>query len=412
MSSNEDPFKLAVIGGGIAGAGIARDAAMRGIRVVLFEKNTFGSGTSSKSSKLIHGGIRYLELAWNALKQFQLKEFFRNLRFVSESLKESYYLEQMAPDLVQPICLCIPVYKNRGRSFPAVVFGACFYGFLARLAKAKKGPEILGSSEAVLKRIPQLRKENLRGAVMIWDHISDDRKLVIQTMQSAIRHGATAFEKCPVESYRYLEDRNLYEIKTSHNGQARLFYAHKLINASGPWVDKVRQSANEKTKDYILPVAGSHITLEAFTEHSVILQARDNRVFFVIQFGGRARVGTTEWIHRDPDCISPREEDIQYLTDSLTYYFPEVSFDSKKILSSDCGIRPLAKPQKSLSPTEISREHEVRIGPSGVLHVLGVKLTDHRRAAEQIIDSLIADLGKDNPAIKKKSATAKTPLTN
>jgi glycerol-3-phosphate dehydrogenase len=186
--------------------------------------------------------------------------------------------------------------------------------------------------------------------------------------------------------------------------------ARKLINASGPWVDRVRECGHERTQDFILPVAGSHITMDPFLEESVILQAQDNRIFFVIRYQDTARVGTTEWLHEDPDRVQPRDQDLQYLLDSLSYYFPEMNFDRSKIRSADCGIRPLAKPQKSLSPTEISREHEVRTGPSGVLHILGVKLTDYRRAAEEIVDRIIPDLAAHNPLIRKKSQTKNVPL--
>ncbi|GEM_PF-1317310 len=405
MSKENTIFDVAIIGGGIAGAGIARDAALRGIKIVLFEKNTFGSGTSSKSSKLIHGGIRYLELSWIALKKAQLSEAWKNFKFVFSALKESAVLEKIAPGLIQPIQLVIPIYQRAGQNIWSVYFGSLLYGVLAFLTGNGRFPKILPGKQAVLKLIPNLNPKNLAGGVIIWDHLTDDKRLVEETIRSAEQVGAETIEHAFVKSYQYDSNEQIYTLAVEQKNQTRSYSAKKIINAGGPWVDKIRDSAHEKTEEFIVPVAGSHIMLKRFTNYSVVLQADDKRIFFVINIGDSARVGTTERIHNDPDTVKPMAQEVEYLLCALERYFPEINIHSEDIISKEAGIRPLAKPKEALSPHSISREHEVRIGPTGVIHVLGVKLTDHRRAGEDVVNRIAKDLN-----VNTKSSTDRIPL--
>src|SRR3989338_6125560 len=217
MDKSDAAFDIAIIGGGIAGAGIARDAALRGLRAILFEKNTFGSGTSNKSSKLIHGGLRYLELAWNALKRDNLSEAWKNFHFVFASLRESMILEKIASHLVRPIDLVVPIYKNEAMNPWLIYFGTLFYGSLAFLAGNHRFPRILGSKTAVLKLIPNLSPNHLLGGIVIWDHITNDKKLVEETIRSAARSGAQTLEHAFVKSYSYKNE--LYEIVVERSGK-------------------------------------------------------------------------------------------------------------------------------------------------------------------------------------------------
>lgn len=405
MPKENTTFDVAIIGGGIAGAGIARDAALRGFKVILFEKNTFGSGTSGKSSKLIHGGIRYLELSWFALLKLNLAEAWKNFCFVLSALKESAILEKIAPDLVLPIELVLPIYKREGQGILAVYFGTLFYGLLSYLSGNKRLPRILPGKNAVLKLIPNLNPKELVGGVVIWDHCVNDKQLVEKTIESAQNSGAVTLEQTFVKSYQFNEEEKRYTLAVEQNNETRVYQSRILINAGGAWVDKIRDSAHEKSEDFIVPVAGSHITLKQFTDYSVILQADDKRIFFVINFGGLARVGTTERIHKDPDTVKPTDQEVEYLLCALERYFPQIRFNSEDIISKDAGIRPLAKPKEAPALHSISREHEIRIGPTGVVHVLGVKLTDHRRAAEDVVNRVSKELG-----LNTKSETNRTPL--
>ena len=399
-------YDLAIIGGGIAGAGIARDAALRGLKVILFEKNTFGSGTSSKSSKLIHGGIRYLDLAWVAFKKGDFSESWKNFSFVFSSLKETHALARIAPDLVRPIPLLAPIYKKEGRGPLAIYAGTLLYSFLAALSGSRNFPRLLLSAKAVQREIPDLQTEDLAGGVLFWDHTTDDRSLVRETMRSAERHGAVALEHACVTGYSRDEAKKTYEIKIQTEREQKNYIARKLINATGAWIDRVRALGGAAGENWVVPVSGCHITLKKFIPQSLVLQASDDRVFFVINIGDKARVGTTERLENNPDHVEATDQEIEYLLRALDRYFPSKKFTRKDILSTDAGIRPLAKPGDSVSLNSISREHEIRTDSLGVLHILGVKLTDHRRAAEQIVNTLVPYY----PHIQKKSTTSSTSL--
>lgn len=403
-------YDLAIIGGGIAGAGIARDAALRGIQTVLFEKNTFGSGTSSKSSKLIHGGIRYLEIAWDALKKGRLNEAWKNFRFVFLALRETHILAKTARGFVNPLPLIIPVYKDGGRKPLSVYFGGLLYSVMASISGAPHFARILKNPESVLRFVPGLKKEGLEGGMLIWDHWTDDVRLVKAVISSAQKSGAEVFEHAEVMAYHWDDSKKVYAVELRMENRQQTFLTRKLINATGAWVDQTRQRGGEVGENLIVPVAGCHIHLKQFSPYSVILQAKDKRIFFVINFHNVARVGTTERIENNPDHVEATQEEVDYLLQALARYFPDLRAGKEDILNKDAGIRPLARPEKADSPNAISREHEIRTGPSGVLHILGVKLTDHRRAAEEIVDKLVPDLARQNPAIKAHSLTRTQPL--
>ena len=403
-------YDIAVIGGGIAGGAIARDAALRGLRAVLFEKTRFGSGASSKSSKLIHGGIRYLEIAWNNFRRGDFHEGWKNLQFVFSALRESRILSRIAPQLVKPHAILIPIYDFQGRK-PAMIYaGTALYSLLALLSGRAKNPEFFFSPESVLKQMPELKKEGLRGAVRIQDHVTDDAALVRATIDSARAHGARCEERADVLRYHYDAEKNVYEVSVRLRQVQRKFTCRKLVNASGAWVDELRERGKERGKDFILPLAGSHVNVKRFLRGSVLLEAEDGRFFFVIDRGEQSRIGTTERLVRDPDQVEAKEEEIDYLLRSVTRYFPAIRLSKKELLSTDAAVRPLAAPLFPKDPNQVSREHEIRVGPTGVVHVLGVKLTDHRRAAEEVLDRLMPSLLPYNPKAKRKTSTHKAPL--
>ena len=398
-------YDVIIIGGGIAGAGIARDAALRGLRVALFEKNEFASGASGKSSRLIHGGLRYLEISWKALLGGHGREAWKNFHFVFTSLRESRILEHIAPGLVRPLPMVVPVLSNGSRGRAAVYSGVFLYFLLAALAGSARLPRLLLGKKAVSRQVPSLKLDRVLGGVLLWDRVTDDKGLVQATLASARRAGAEAFEHAEVTAFRFLSEKNCYETSVKKGTETKIYLSRKLVNASGPWVDKTRSLGGEVREEYLFPVAGSHVSFKIFLPVSVILEADDGRVFFVVNTGNVSRVGTTERVHRAPDTLQITEEEIDYLLSALKSYFPDAP-GKNEILSTDSGIRPLACPLNAASPNAVSREHEVRIDENGVMHVLGVKLTDHRRGAEDITDRLMRLLGVPF----KKSSTAKTPL--
>jgi glycerol-3-phosphate dehydrogenase len=269
---------------------------------------------------------------------------------------------------------------------------------------------IHSGSEKVLKILPGLRKEGLRGGVVIWDRVTNDKALVEKTLSSAAKHGAALFEHSAVESCRHDKTEGYYTIGVRRENSLNEFKARKVVDATGAWIDETRKLFGEYDHDIVSPVAGCHIELKPFCPMSVLLQAKDDRIFFCIHVNGVARVGTTERTHHDPDNVGATQEEIDYLLNSLGFYFPAMRFGRESILSADAGIRPLVRPEKNLTENEISREHRFRSGPSGILHIVGVKLTDHRRAAEEAVGKLVRDLAKYNPSIKSRSGTADEAL--
>ena len=191
------------------------------------------------------------------------------------------------------------------------------------------------------------------------------------------------------------KEKSVYETEVEIGPETNLVLSRLLIDARGPWIDG----------GFIVPVAGAHITLKKFTDFSLILEAEDGRLFFVINQNDKARVGTTERIDPDPDKVQATDEDINYLLLNLKKYFPGTNFGKNHILSADAGIRPLAKPGRELAPHHISREHEFVTDASGVIHVLGVKLTDHRRAAEILMKKILPQIRTWRPRVKDGSVT-------
>ncbi|MBP9733360.1 MAG: FAD-dependent oxidoreductase [Candidatus Omnitrophica bacterium] len=404
-------YDLLIIGGGIAGAGIARDAALRGARVLLLEKKTFGSGTSSRSSRLIHGGIRYLEIAWSSLLSGNLGGAARNFRFVFSALRECRTLERTAPDLVKPISLLIPIYKTDPRRPGTVYAGAWLYWLLAALSGGGMKPKMHRGAEAARRVLPQLRAEGLLGAVEIWDRTTDDRELVRQTIESAQRAGAICLEQALVTGWERDESGSGFRVRSRIGVAETTFKTQTLVNASGPWLDRVRGiSGAAASTPLISPVAGAHITVRPFLPVSALLQAKDKRIFFCINSHDGCRIGTTERDCDDPDQVRATEEEIKYLLESAAFYFPDQHLTRADIISTDAGIRPLARPAKAVSAHATSREHVITRDASGIVNVAGVKLTDYRRAAEDTIDFLLPDLLRHNPRILRRCTTAVTPL--
>ncbi len=390
MADENKVYDLCVIGGGIAGAGVARDAALRGLSVVLLEKGAFASGASSKSSKLIHGGIRYLETAAKAAGRGRLREAWKNFRFVFASLREARTLETIAPALVRPVEILIPVYRGSSRGLFVVTAGALLYGVLAALSGHRYFPRILMGAAAVRKRLPGLELEGLRGGVLIQERLVDDRKLVEATIESARSHGTEARERTEVTRFARSKE-GLFEIEAKSGLSRPSYSARALIDATGAWVDRTRSLGGGTGEPWILPVAGAHIELPRFAPVSALLEAEDHRLFFAVNIGDRVRVGTTERLERDPNAVKATDAEIDYLLKSLRKFFPDCGAERSLILASDAGVRPLSRSSED-KLGNISREHEVRASADGALHLIGVKLTDHRRAAEEAVDRIVRHL--------------------
>ncbi|MGH9423121.1 MAG: glycerol-3-phosphate dehydrogenase/oxidase, partial [Thermoanaerobaculia bacterium] len=325
-------FDVLVIGGGITGAGIARDAAMRGLNVAVIDKNDWGSGTSSRSSRLIHGGIRYLEHG--------------QIGLVRESVRERETLLRIASHLVKPLEFTWPVYRGARLPKWKLRAGLTAYDLLAGVGRLRKH-QSLGAAE-VLEHEPCLRRDALVGGASYFDASTDDSRMTLANVQSAVTHGAIAVNYARMSSLTKTGDNVDGAVVRDQlsDGEARV-RARCIVSATGPW-----QARGTK---------GSHI---AFPRHRIgnrsavtLISPNDGRVMFVIPGGDEAIVGTTDtFTTESPDEVTTTEADVDYLLASANSYFPDAKLKPGDVMAAWSGIRPLASAPPGTDPSSISRE--------------------------------------------------------
>lgn len=393
-SLQETTFDLLIIGGGINGAGIARDAALRGLKVALIEKNDFASGTSSKTTKLIHGGIRYLE-------QF-------NFKLVFESCRERCLLLNLAPHLVKPLKFIIPVYKDGPRGMLKVNIGTAIYDFLSG-KRCIKHRQMLTAKEILLLE-PSLTQEGLKGGVLYYDAQMDDLKLCLENILSARKNNAVVFNY--VEATGFLEENgkiNAVEAKDNLTHIRFIIKSKAVVNAGGPWADKICRLDNPGAKQMLRPTKGIHLVYpKILNEHAILLSHKnDGRIFFVIPWNNLSLIGTTDTDYSgSPDDVKVFDEDIEYLIDETKKVFPGQEIKKEKIISSFAGLRPLLY-QGEKKSWVTSREHLIWQSQSGLISVAGGKYTTYRKLSEEVVDFVFKYLKlKKEPCL-----TDKIPLT-
>ena len=377
-----------VIGGGMAGAGVARDLALRGASVALFEKGDFASGTSSKSSKLIHGGLRYLELMdWG---------------LVRESLREKKTLEGLAPHLVRPLPFLVPVYRGGARGLITVRIGLWLYDLLTP-GKTTDRYRVMRPVEA-LSLEPSIKAEDLRGAGYYFDDLLlFPERLCLENVLSATRHGARAHNYCEVEEVargrRGFEGVRVRDLLT---GQVHTVSARVIVNCAGPWVDRLREMAGvaEERPRVVRTTKGIHCLLPRITERAVYLSTRDDRMIFVIPWREFSLVGTTDTdFDGDPDRLWATRDEVIYLLDTVAQALPDRRIAIENVAYTYAGVRPLSF-EAGRSASRVSREHKViPEGPDGrFLSVTGTKLTCFRSLAEAVGDRVMRTLGRRQPS--------------
>jgi glycerol-3-phosphate dehydrogenase len=376
------PWDIVIIGGGATGMGCAVDAASRGLEVLLLEQHDFGKGTSSRSTKLVHGGVRYLEQG--------------NISLVMEALKERGILRQNAPHLVHDLAFIVPNYDWWEMPFYGV--GLKVYDLLA--AKYRFGKSQILSKEETLKRLPTIKTEGLRGGVIYYDGQFDDTRLLINLAQTAAEHGAVLLNYARAFEF----EKNEYGIIDTVNfageetGQVFQVKTKAVINATGAFCDRVRQIADEKSEKLIAPSQGVHIVLDRsfLPLESAIMIPRtdDGRVLFAIPWHDHTLVGTTDTPINDIE-LEPKalDEEIEFILHTSQKYLhkPPTRGD---ILSVFTGIRPLVKGNGSKNTAALSRDHTIEINSAGLLTVTGGKWTTYRRMAEDAVNqaAMLADL--------------------
>jgi glycerol-3-phosphate dehydrogenase len=395
-----------VIGGGITGAGIVRDAARRGLRAVLFEQNDIAYGTSSRSSKLIHGGLRYLESY-----EFSL---------VFESVSERRVILDLAPHLVNPLPFLFPVYQGARKSLRIISVGMWLYEGLA-LFRSPKRHRTLKPKE-VAEEEPTLKQEGLQGAPLYYDCSTDDARLTLETVIDAVRNGGVAVSWARVDALTK-DDRGRVSgvvVRSVRDGSLKEVKSHTVINATGPWTDEVLAMSGPRASKMLRLTKGIHILVDQQKlpiQHAVVLfHPTDRRVLFALPWGDRTYVGTTD---TDYDGAPGREaatlEDVDYLIAAANYYFPNNPVRREDVISTWAGLRPLIAPAHEapdIAESQVSREHQILVGEDGLITIAGGKLTTYRKMAKECVDTAvqILKLSGNLPENIHSGQTFKFPL--
>ena len=368
-------FDLLVIGGGIVGAGIARDAAMRGLSAALVEQGDFASGTSSKTSKLIHGGLRYLEHG--------------RLRLVFESLRERSILRTIAPGMVHPLSLVLPLYRG-GRHAPWTVnVGLWLYDVLAGRGNIR--PHRMLSARRAVALEPGLRVDGLRAAGVYADCQMDDARLCLANILQAASLGAACGNYLRVRTLLRAEHRVCgAAVEDRLTGRMLEIKARAVINAAGPWADQVRKLSDGRALRRLSPTKGVHLILPRVAQEALFAQARaDGRMMFLLPWGEYSLIGTTETAVRGPlESLAASADDVGYLLEEVRRILPGSRCSEADIVATFAGARPLLS--FAGSSTSASREHQIEVDRWGLISALGGKFTTYRRMAAQAVDAAIA----------------------
>ena len=373
-------FDLLIIGGGITGAGVARDAALRGLSVALVERNDFASGTSSKSTKLVHGGLRYLEQG--------------HVRLVFESVNERALLMRLAPHLVRPLEFLVPSYRGDKPGLFVLDCGLWLYDALSGFTSPKLHKAYRKGD--VFKLEPGLRRDELKGGIVYYDCTTDDARLTIENIMDARAVGAVALNH--VRALRLLKDGDRFVgAEVEADGQAIPVRAKVVVNATGPWCDELR--ATYGASQILKPTKGVHIVVDAkrLPLGRALLVKEQKRVVFCIPWGARSVIGTTDTFYDGPpEQADADRSDVDYLLEVGNHYFPDAKLGLDDVLSTWSGLRPLLRPEGGQSESAVSREHHLEAQP-GLVTIAGGKLTTYRRMSEEVVELAGRQLGPLQP---------------
>jgi glycerol-3-phosphate dehydrogenase len=412
----EQTFDLLVVGGGITGAGAARDAALRGLKVALVERRDWAAGTSSRSSKLVHGGLRYLQTY--------------QLGLVRESTAERAVQLRVAPHLVQPCEFMMPVYREHKHGLWFINLGLWLYDALALF----RVPRLHRKLEAArtLARQPGMRPDGLEGSVTYFDAATDDARLTLENVLDAEALGAVTLNHAPVtallrEQGRYVGAR----VRDELGGASVEIRAHLVVNTTGPWTDRLLALDDPPAAPLLRPTKGAHLV---FTRERLPLELavamvhpRDGRAMFAIPWGSEVYVGTTDIDYQGsydrPYC---GVDDRDLILEAANHYFPQCHLQPADIRGTWCGLRPLIAPQEQMHASKVSREHVLLGGEDGLLTMTGGKLTTYRLMARELVSRAVkllrarklADRSarrcrtRTRPLPGARGLTGKTPLAD
>jgi glycerol-3-phosphate dehydrogenase len=369
-------FDILVIGGGITGAGIALDASLRGMKTAVVDMQDFAAGTSSRSTKLVHGGLRYL-------KQFHVK-------MVAEVGKERAIVYENGPHVTTPEWMLLPFHKGGTFGKFSTSLGLRVYDFLAGVKKSER--RVMFSSDETLAKEPLVKQEDLKGGGYYVEYRTDDARLTIEVIKAAVENGASALNYTKVEKLNY-EDGKVVGARVSDviRGESYDIRAKKVINAAGPWVDCIRELDRSKKGKVLKLSKGVHVVIDQKRfplKQAIYFDTPDGRMVFAIPREGKTYVGTTDTFYNE-DIVHPRmtKSDRDYIISCINYMFPSVRIIPEDIESNWAGVRPLIW-EEGKNPSEISRKDEIWESQSGLITIAGGKLTGYRKMAETVVDLL------------------------
>ena len=394
-------YDLVVIGGGVTGAGIALDASARGMKVCLIEKNDFASGTSNKSTKLIHGGLRYL-------KQLEIG-------LVRETGSERAIVHAIAPHLVIPEKMLLPLVEGGTYGKMMTSIGLKVYDLLANVEGDDRRQML--DKESTLKKEPLLDENDLLGSGYYAEYRTDDARLTIEILKKAAEYGATIVNYCELESFVYDTNKQIESINCiDHNSGKKVnIRGRNFVSAAGPWVDHIREYDNSKNHKRLHLTKGVHLVFPKSKlpiQQSVYFDVDDGRMIFAIPRGKSTYVGTTDTNYDgDLDRVVATKEDAEYLIKAVNKTFPSIHLTIDDIESSWAGLRPLIH-EEDKDPSDLSRKDEIFESETGLISIAGGKLTGYRKMAQRVLQSVIKTLPLKRKKKLKKSTTDKIPLVD
>tara|TARA_E500000318_G_scaffold76330_1_gene70936 strand:- start:1159 stop:2826 length:1668 start_codon:yes stop_codon:yes gene_type:complete len=394
----KEVYDLVVIGGGITGAGIALDASSRGMKVLLLEKGDFASGTSSKSTKLIHGGLRYL-------KQF---DFW----LVKEVGSERAIVHKLAPHLVLPEKMLLPLIEGGSYGKWLTSIGLKVYDILAQVSGDDKR-QMLEKKEA-MKLEPLLPKKILNGAGYYAEYRTDDARLTLENLKTSLQFGAQLFNYTKVTDFIYEDEKVAGVIFTDEVfGDEYRVSSKYVINAAGPWVDELRSVNQSKKGKRLHLTKGVHLVFpkeKLPVKQSVYFDIPDGRMMFAIPRGKVTYIGTTDTnFNLDKDHVTTDIADAIYLVSAVNNMFPDIELELDDIISSWAGLRPLIH-EEGKSASELSRKDEIFTSDTGLVSIAGGKLTGYRKMAERTVNRIAKKMEEDHDVELEHCTTDKIPL--
>jgi len=392
-------YDVLIIGGGITGAGIALDASTRGLKTALIEMQDFAAGTSSRSTKLVHGGLRYL-------KQLEIK-------VVAEVGKERAVVYENGPHITTPEWMLLPFYKGGTFGAFSTSIGLKVYDFLAGVKRSERRKML--SREETLRREPLLNETDLKGGGYYVEYRTDDARLTIETLKKAVDAGAAAVNYAKAEELLY-EAGKLVGVKVHDliSGATYTVRARQIVNATGPWVDTLREQDGSKKGKTLRLTKGVHLVFDGKKfplRQAIYFDTPDGRMMFAIPRDGKTYVGTTDTDYKgDTSHPVTTVADRDYVLQASQAMFPSLKLTESDVESSWAGLRPLIY-QEGKSPSEVSRRDEIFRSDSGLITIAGGKLTGYRKMAETVTDLLVSELGRSGRTGFTPCATKTLPLS-